>query len=703
MRRIFILLSLILALFLTACKNEEKFEFKEVSIDLYVGEEVLIPYEGLELEFVSSNDSVEIIGSKIRAKGIGVSIITPKDEKYKNKQLVVNVIPVFKFNFEELNVTVGSKVVVDYFLLDGYTLEITTTNNYITYENGVITGITPGESKLSAKVTKDNYIYVTSINVIINSNIVVLEEIVITGINNVKIGETIKLSYTLIPNTYEKVNWSSSDESVISVNSFGYVTAHKVGVATITASVGDISKTHEITVIDSADINYVDLYYVNDLHGAIERENNSLGLAYIANFIDKRREENPNTLLLAGGDMLQGQAMSNYYYGTSTLTIMELMGFDAMAIGNHEFDWGLKKVTDKFDKVNGIVSFPLLGINVREKATNQIPENILPYVMIEKPDVKIGVIGVIGEYLESSIAYNMVKDYEFINPRNLIKDAARTLRENGADFVIVVIHDDNDSLNDDLSMFSGKERIDAIFTAHSHMLTATTVNGVPVIQSRHNGEYVGHIRLHKYGSHIVENINYHEDLNTPNLEVQQQIEIYKAETDPIFNKVIIKNRNMTTDREELSSWIARLMRNKTGADIGFHNYGGTRTYINANENITLKKLYQIWPFDNVVKTVKLKGAWVKLLMDNTSLVYDTDVVIEDDKEYLVATNDYVFDHEGNQYIFNQGTQHTNTELLLRDLAEEELTRQSEIYDYFDPNNPFIITYFYKEDYIFVYL
>ena len=180
MRRIFILLSLILALFLTACKNEEKFEFKEVNIDLYVGEEVLIPYEGLELEFVSSNDSVEIIGSKIRAKGIGVSIITPKDEKYKNKQLVVNVIPVFKFNFEELNVTVGSKVVVDYFLLDGYTLEITTTNNYITYENGVITGITPGESKLSAKVTKDNYIYVTSINVIINSNIVVLEEIVIT-------------------------------------------------------------------------------------------------------------------------------------------------------------------------------------------------------------------------------------------------------------------------------------------------------------------------------------------------------------------------------------------------------------------------------------------------------------------------------------------------------------------------------------------
>ena len=57
-------------------------------------------------------------------------------------------------------------------------------------------------------------------------------------------------------------------------------------------------------------------------------------------------------------------------------------------------------------------------------------------------------------------------------------------------------------------------------------------------------------------------------------------------------------------------------------------------------------------------------------MDNTSLVYDTDVVIEDDKEYLVATNDYVFDYEGNQYIFNQGTQHTNTGLLLRDLAEE---------------------------------
>ncbi len=784
MKRIFLLLTLLLSFFLISCDNEEKFKFTQNEISIYVNEEVDIPYKySKEIEFLSSNDSVEIIGNKLKGKSIGVSIITVNDEKFKDIKLIVTVEPVFKFTSPSFEINVGNIATISYFLLDGYELEITTSNNHITYTNGQVIGVSPGETSLLARVTKGDYIYKVNLFIIVNAPST-LEEIVVEGINNITVGETTRLSYTLIPNTYEKVTWSSSDESVATVNSYGYVTAHKEGIVTITAnvgeitatfkiavhepvivleeiviygvgvvnvgdsveliyelvpdtnetvtwsssdesiakvnsygfvttyqkgrvtitaSVGDISGTHQLIVVDGNDPEYVDLYYINDLHGAIEREGSSLGLAYIANFIDKRREENPNTLLLAGGDILQGQAMSNYYYGKSTLTIMELMGFDAMAVGNHEFDWGLKKVTDNFDPVTGIVSFPLLGINIREKATNELPENILPYVMIEKPDAKVGVIGVIGEYLESSIAYNMVKDYDFISPLDLIKDAASTLRNSGADYVVVVIHDDNDSLNYSLSLLSGKERVDAIFNAHSHWLTAESINGVPVIQSRHNGEYVGHIRLYKYGSFNLENINYHDDLNIPNVRVQQQIEIYKAETDPIFNKVIIKNRDDTTDRNELSSWIARLMRTKTNADIGFQNYGGTRTYISANEDITLKKLYQIWPFDNVIKTVKLKGSYIKILMDNSSLVYDTNLIIEDEVEYLVATNDYVFDYEGNQYIFNQGTEHTNTGILLRDLADEELTRQSEIYDYFDVDNPLTVTYFFNEEYIFAYL
>lgn len=702
MKRIFLLLTILLSFFLMSCKKE--FSFSEDIIEIYLNEEYDIPYKGPKnMEFVSNNDNLSINGTKIKGIKAGFATITSKDEKYKDKKLRVEVKPVFAFQEKSLTIELGKEVGFKYFLLDGYNLSIVIKTDHISYDGSLVKALKEGESGLIATATKGDYTYTVILPIYVVDEKLPLEEIIITGPSEVTLGEAIKLDYELVPNTSDNVIWRTSDESIASVNSDGYVISYKMGVVTITASVGSITASHKVTVLGKTTSDYVDLYYINDLHGAIEREGSSLGLAYIANFVDKRREENPNTLLLAGGDILQGQAMSNYYYGASTLTIMELMGFDAMAIGNHEFDWGLEVVTDKFNPTTGIVSFPLLGINVRKKATNQIPENILPYVMIEKANFRVGVIGVIGEYLESSIASNKVKDYEFISSINLIKDASKTLRNNGADFVIVIIHDDNDTLNHNIASLVGIERIDAIFNAHSHAVYETNILGKPVIQSRHNGEYVGHIRLYKDGSFNYENIKSHPDLETPLKTVENQIEIYKAETDPIFTKLIIKNRNMTTDRNELSSWIAKLMRTKTGADIGFQNYGGTRSYISANENITLKKLYQIWPFDNVIKTVKLKGSYVKILMDNSSLAYDTDVVIEDDKEYVVATNDYIFDFEGNQYIFNQGTNHTNTGILLRDLAEEELTRQSKIYDYFDPSNPLITTYFFKEEYIYLYL
>lgn len=698
MKRTFLLITIILFFFLSSCKEE--FDFTANDITLYVNEEVDIPFRGPKnIQFMSDNDNVLIIGHKMKAISPGTSLITPIGEKHQDKSFRVTIEAAFSFNVESVIIKKGEKAEYSFYLIDGYNLELKPLNDCLVFHNGFFVGTKIGESGIKAKVTRGDYIYEVILPVYVILETLVLEKIVITGSNSLDVDKTTKLTATLIPNTYETVTWSSSDERIATVNK-GYVTAHQAGVVTIIASLGNISDSHEITIVENTSAEYVDLYYINDLHGAIEREGNSLGLAYIANFIDKRREENPNTLLLAGGDILQGQAISNYYYGSSTLTIMELMGFDAMIIGNHEFDWGLNKVTDQFHPNTGIVSFPLLGINVRKKSTNQIPENILPYVMIEKPEAKVGVIGVIGEYLESSIAYNMVKDYEFINPLSLIKNAASTLRNNGADYVIVVIHDDNDSLNYNLSLLSGEERIDAIFNAHSHALYRNTINDVPVIQAKANGEYVGHVRLYKNGTYTLSNIYSHDDLNEPSTIVNEQIEIYKAETDPIFNKLIIQNGTSNLNSIALSKWLVEVIKNKTGADIAFQNSGGTRTGLTAYENITLKKLYQIWPFDNVIKTVILKGSLVRNLMDGN--IY-TELEIEDDKEYLVAMNDYMFDHPYNQETISQGREQTNTGILLRDLAEEELIRQSEIHDYFNPSNPIITTYFFREEYLYLYL
>ena len=93
------------------------------------------------------------------------------------------------------------------------------------------------------------------------------------------------------------------------------------------------------------DYDYIDLYEVSDFHGAVDFKESSSseaypGLARMATYFDQRRAENPGgTLILSSGDMFQGSADSNSTRGFMVNYCMNYMGFDAMAIGNPEFDW----------------------------------------------------------------------------------------------------------------------------------------------------------------------------------------------------------------------------------------------------------------------------------------------------------------------------------------------------------------------------
>jgi 2',3'-cyclic-nucleotide 2'-phosphodiesterase (5'-nucleotidase family) len=449
---------------------------------------------------------------------------------------------------------------------------------------------------------------------------------------------------------------------------------------------------------DPSDIGFLDIYYLNDFHGAIlEDSPDEMGFANIANFLVTQKHLYPeNTIILAGGDMLQGSALSNYYDGLSTINIMNSMYFDAFAVGNHEFDWGIDVVTNFFDGNidNGEANFPLLGANVFYKDTTNIPEHIDPYVIIERGDLKIGIIGTIGYGLEYSIATSKIEDFEFASPVQIIKDITFDLRTNkDVDIVLVASHDTGVTLNSQIALGEGDYKIDAIFNGHSHSTYADTNLGIPVIQSGSNGEYVGHVRLEFTSnllvSHSVENIGFYdnETLRSPNDIVAEIIAFYQLETDELFNTPLITTGEYMS-QQDLSTWIARMMRVSTGADIGFQNSGGTRTSVREGDVINLSVLYQIWPFDNVVKTVYLTGAQIKTQMNY--LIYDTEITsFDNDTLYKVATNDYTFDKTSNPFI--DGTDPFNTGIVLRDLAESELIKQSLVYDLFYVDNPIITT------------
>ncbi|MFA6801296.1 MAG: metallophosphoesterase [Acholeplasmataceae bacterium] len=215
-------------------------------------------------------------------------------------------------------------------------------------------------------------------------------------------------------------------------------------------------------------IDQLDIYYINDLHGAILENDDQMGLANIGNLVLSKKAENPNeTLFLSGGDILQGNVLSNYFYGASTIDILNDMQLDAFVLGNHEFDWGLDVITQYFieDSESDVkANFPLLGANVFYAGTTERPEGVDAYTIIDKGDMKIGIIGVVGTDIESSIATSKIQPYYFDDATYWTTYYAEYLRTvENVDMVIAINHDSDDSYNQEISELENDSFVDVIF------------------------------------------------------------------------------------------------------------------------------------------------------------------------------------------------------------------------------------------------
>lgn len=442
----------------------------------------------------------------------------------------------------------------------------------------------------------------------------------------------------------------------------------------------------------------VSIYSVNDFHGAIKDR-----ASKVANYINKAK--NDTSVVISAGDMFQGSALSNYSKGRDMINIMNLIGFDAMTVGNHEFDWELTTVLNYFDgnTENGEASFPLLGCNVIDKRTNALPEHMNEYTIVKKGDLKIGIIGYIGVGLEDSIATKMVENYEFTYPVDKIASLSETLRtEKGVNIVIVSGHDASTVVNRDLALLEGNKRIDAIINGHTHVKSvgynkrASDNVSVPYVQAGSSGEYVGKIELtysYEEGKVIkgVSSAQKIMDSSADDATVLSYVNKIMDETASVFEKIIGKaGCDMTKSNGEhwACNQILDYCNNNYGeCDVVFINLGGIRDAafpIKKGESITVNRIYEMMPFDNTIKLVTISGKVLySLLTSGGGLVYSNKSVklvdgayyingslIDENKNYRVAAVDYVFDKES--YPFMKGNDIFQTGKLFRDILIEKI-------------------------------
>ncbi|MFC1717545.1 bifunctional metallophosphatase/5'-nucleotidase, partial [Candidatus Poribacteria bacterium] len=265
------------------------------------------------------------------------------------------------------------------------------------------------------------------------------------------------------------------------------------------------------------------ILYTNDLHAQVEPmkatwlENKPLmgGFANIAAYVDEVRAAKQNVVFFDAGDMLTGPAISSLTQGEAVFDIVNTMGFDAATFGNHEFDHGWKNTK----KLLYQADFPVLSANTFYEGTNILFAK--PYEIIEKGDLKIGVIGILGKRCgDGTIMATSRQGIEFREQEAIIQEYVNILKPH-VDLIVLLAHegkldpqlftaeadpqrvfqeaDPQRILQKDVEIAKNVKGIDVLITGHLHKGVEEPIfveeTGTLIVSAYGNGIVVGCLGL----------------------------------------------------------------------------------------------------------------------------------------------------------------------------------------------------------------
>jgi len=257
------------------------------------------------------------------------------------------------------------------------------------------------------------------------------------------------------------------------------------------------------------------LLHTSDLHGNIFPVNyatnkpSDVGLAKIYTLVKSVKSENPNTLLIDTGDLIQGTPLEYYHARIENeppdpmVLVMNRMGFAASVLGNHEFNYGM----DVLKKAISEAKFPFLSANIVKKGTDQ--PYFKPYVVFKVAGVKVGLLGLTTKFIPNWEDPKNIAELDFLDPVEVAKKYVKILREDEkVDVVVVGYHgglERDPKTGEPTEELTGENQayqliqevpgIDVLLTGHQHRTIAVVINGVAVTQPSNWGKALGRIDL----------------------------------------------------------------------------------------------------------------------------------------------------------------------------------------------------------------
>lgn len=380
------------------------------------------------------------------------------------------------------------------------------------------------------------------------------------------------------------------------------------------------------------------LIYTNDFHSAFDPIPGYWlpgtprlgGAAHLATLVERQRAGAATSFLVDSGDMFTG-TLSLLTKGEALLEMMIAMGYDAMGVGNHEFDYGWQSFEEQIPRA----AFPILCANVRyRRGEGERPIRFCrPHAIVERNGVRLGIVSVMGaRAARYTIMPSKVEGLEFTDPVAEAAEQVTRLRP-AVDVVVMLAHQglpgpmqtdaENDPsvqrpLDEDLDFCGAVPGIDVYVAAHSHhgieepIVHAKT--GTLLVQTYGYGTRVGVLDLVVRDGRVVEHRGELSKVWSGELPAQprvaERIAHYRTklagEIGPVIGTASARFTRRYNAESSLGSHVTDVMRERSRSDVAITNAGGLRADLPAG-GLTRGHVLDALPFINTLVTLELSG------------------------------------------------------------------------------------------------
>ena len=411
----------------------------------------------------------------------------------------------------------------------------------------------------------------------------------------------------------------------------------------------------------------------NDLHGAIEasiltQQGAALrwgGATTFSGYVQILRQRYGKRLvLLDAGDLFQGTMVSNLSQGRAVVDAYNVLGYSAVAVGNHEFDFGAEAAgVDRLGVLKARLvqaHFPFLAVNIFDRARDAPVAwpNLLPSAVVQAGDIRVGIIGAATPETAWTTQPRNIAPLNFPEPAPLIAAEAHRLRQQQVDLVVLLAHvggdcdmsqDANDTSHCQTDAHTGAllrllaqlppGTIDVAVGGHTHKFMGHWQGNTAIIESGARGQYMawveacvsphGGLERRKSAIHAATPLclDVWQDggckpRNTPSPGVaaatflgakvtpmpalQRAMQPYLEAVRSAADRPLGINLPTALSVEALTNVTAEGLRRTAQADFGIQNHGGIRTALPAGK-LTFGQVYQALPFDNFVVRIHRTG------------------------------------------------------------------------------------------------